>query len=344
MNMRRWLYVFLAGFLLVVVSCGERTEKKGVVVSETSEDLFVAELDKKIKKNPDDASLYAQKGEYLLEEGFVTESLYNFLIAIEIDSTNAQTWSRLGDIYMVMENYLEAENALVRAIRLEPDNEAVLLKLAKYYLIFQNYDDVKVYLTRVLERNSLNAQAYYLWGMYNLELGDTALAVQNYGRALELDHYLYDAYISLALLYQAKGNPIAADYYQNAISVRPNYLPAQYNLAYYYQEYLERIDEAMALYDRILEQDPSYYNALYNKAYIYLVYKQDPQTALDFFRQAAEVAYPKNPDVLYNIGYCLELMGDKKQARNIYREVNQEFPNHMLTMDGLKRVGRFDWQ
>lgn len=331
-------------FVLLFAACKEK--KAGRQESEsplTEFEIALNDINGKIKKDPENSDLYRQKGELLLKNGSVSEALLSLISAVDLDPENVQGWSSLSDVYVVLENYLEAENALIQAIKLDADNEEILLKLSKHYLIFQNYDDVQSNLDRIIAKNPYNAQAAYLYGVLHLEKGDTAKAVQYYTRTLELDHSHYDANVSLALLYATRNNPIAADYYHNAIALRPNYLPALYNLAYYYQEHLGQIEEALAMYDEILNKDPEYYNALFNKGYIYLVYEEDPHTAIEYFRSAAEVAYPKNPDVLYNIGYCLELMGSKREGREIYSNIIAEFPEYTLAMDGLKRLGRYSW-
>jgi len=324
--------------LLLLVSCGERMQPK----STESQDLVLEALNKKIQSNPNDASLYYQRADYLLSNGRIPDALMNFIVSLDIDSTNADTWSKLSDIYMLMDNFMEAENAMIQVLKLRPDDEDALVKLAKYYIIFFNYEDAKAYLDRAFSKNNLNANVYELYGMYYLEQGDTAKAVSSFNRAVEIDDSLFDSYLSLALLYDLRNNPVAIDYYKNAIRVRPNNLNTQYKLAYHLQEKAGRIDEAMAMYDAILEKAPQDYHALYNKGYIYLVYKKDFRTALDYFSQAVEFSDKTTPDALYNMAYCLELLDNKKEARRLYKQVLEVFPNYQLAKEGERRMGRFE--
>jgi len=336
---RFYLYFIVALVLSISVSCGERNHPKN---DTNPQDPTLEALNKKIKTNPNDASLYYQKADYLLSNGNLPDALMNFIVSLDLDSTSIKTWSKLSDVYMLMENYIEAENALIHVLKLDPDNENALLKLAKHYIIFFNYEDAKVYLDKALSKNNLNAQAYELYGTYYLEQGDTARAVGAFNRALEIDDNLYESYLSLALLFDLRNNPVAVDYYKNALRVHPNNLFVQYKLAFYLQEKSGKIDEAMAMYDAMLEKDPQYYYALYNKGYIYLVYKRDPHTALDYFTQAAEVSDKTTPDALYNMGYCLELMDNKKEARRIYKQILEVFSDYKLAIEGQRRVGRFE--
>ncbi|MCL2510495.1 MAG: tetratricopeptide repeat protein [Bacteroidales bacterium] len=326
--------------LILCASCGERGQSKNGDAE--SQDPVLAALNKKIKSSPNNASLYYQKGEHLLNNGSVPEALMNFVASADLDSTNVKTWSKLSDVYMLMENYIDAENAMVQVLKLDPDNEDAMLKLAKYYIIFFNYDDAKNYLDKALFKNNLNAQVYELYGTYYLEQGDTATAIGSFNRAVELDDNLHEAYLNLALLYDLRNNPVAIDYYRNVIRIRPNNLHAQYKLAYYLQEKSGRIDEAMEMYDAMLEKNPQYYHALYNKGYIYLVYKKNPRVAVDYFRQAVEVSDRKTPDALYNVAYCLELLDNKAEARRLYRQILELFHDYPLAIEGQRRVGRFD--
>jgi tetratricopeptide (TPR) repeat protein len=325
--------------LFLAASCGERKSTKGD--NTESQDQALEVLNKKIKANPNDASLYYQKADYLLNNGKLPDALMNFIVSVDLDSTNLNTWSKLSDVYMLMDNYMEAENAMIQALKLKPDDENVLLKLAKYYIIFFNYEDAKTYLDRTLFKNNLNAQAYELYGTYYLEQGDTARAIGSFNRAVEIDDNLFDAYLSLALLYDLRSNPVAIDYYRNAIRVRPNTLHTHYKLAFYLQEKSGKIDDAMEIYNAILDKDPQYYYALYNKGYIYLVYKRDPRTALDYFRQAVEFSDRKTPDALYNMAYCLELLDNKREARQLYKQILEVFHDYELAIEGQRRVGRF---
>ena len=325
--------------MAVLAACGERNQTTN---NTEAQDQVLEALNKRIKNNPNDASLYYQKADYLLNNGNLPDALMNFIVSSDLDPSNINTWSKLSDVYMLMENYIEAENALIQVLKLAPDNEDALLKLAKHYIIFRNYEDAKAFIDRTLSKNNLNAQAYELYGTYYLEQGDTARAVSSFNRAIEIDDNLYESYLALALLYDLRNNPVAIDYYKNAIRVRPNSLPAQYKLAYYLQEKAGKIDEAMEMYNAILEKAPQYYYALYNKGYIYLVYKQDPHTALDYFRQAAEFSDRTTPDALYNMAYCLELLDNKKEARRIYKQILEVFHDYKLAIEGQRRVGRFE--
>jgi tetratricopeptide (TPR) repeat protein len=330
------LTVLFSVFFLI--SCGDQT----AINTSKSQETVLETLNKKIKDNPNDASLYYQRGDYLLNNGSLPDALMNFIMSLEIDSTNVNTWSKISDVYMLMDNYIEAEKSIIQILKLEPDNEDALLKLAKYYTIFFNYQDAKIYLDRLLQKNNLNAQGYELYGIYYLEQGDTTTAVSSFNRALELDENLFDACYALALLYEMRNNPVAMDYYKNAMRIRPNNLHAQYKLAYYMQEKLGKIDEAMDMYDAMLEKDPQYYYALYNKGYIHLVYKNDPRTALDYFQQAVESSDGTTPDALYNMAYCLELLDNKKEARRMYKQILESFHDHQLTIEAQRRVGRFE--
>ena len=336
---RFYLYFIVALVLSISVSCGGGTQPND---NTESQDPTLAALNKKIKSDPNNASLYYQKADYMLNNGNLPEALMNFIVSLDLDSTSINTWSKLSDVYMLMDNYIDAENAMIQVLKLDPDNEDALLKLAKYYIIFRNYEDAKIHLDKTLSKNNLNAQAYELYGTFYLEQGDTAKAVGSFNRAIEIDDTLYESYLALAFLFDLRSNPVAIDYYKNALRIRPNNLFVQYKLAFFLQEKSKKIDEAMTMYDAMLEKDPQYYYALYNKGYIYLVYKRDPRTALDYFTQAAEVSDKTTPEALYNMGYCLELMDNKKEARRIYKQILEVFPDYKLAIEAQRRVGRFE--
>jgi Tfp pilus assembly protein PilF len=199
-------------------------------------------------------------------------------------------------------------------------------------------------LDKILLKNNLNAQAYELYGTtYYLEQGDTVKAISALNRAIEIDDNLYEAYLTLAFLYDLRSNPVAIDYYKNAIRISPNNPYPQFRLAFYLQEKSGKIDEAMEMYDAILEKHPQYYYALYNKGYIYLVYQGSPHTAIDYFRQAAEFSDRTTPEALFNVAYCLELMDNKKEARRMYQQILEVFHDYEPAIKAQRRVGRFEY-
>ena len=73
-------------------------------------------------------------------------------------------------------------------------------------------------------------------GMNYKEIKDTAKAISSMQTAVEQDQTYYSAYIQLGILCAAQKNPLAVQYYKNAMRIQPNSTEAWYDLGKYYQD------------------------------------------------------------------------------------------------------------
>lgn len=333
----KYLYILLA-ITLLCFSCNNETptavDKTG---HEKPMDEALQSINKKIQSDTSNPSLYVERAQYYLQKSQINEALTSLQKAVDIDSLNFIAWDNLADIYLMMGNMLDCEAALFRLQSLDPNNTATFDKLAKYSLIIKDYDESKRYAHKAISLNPKDAQAYYVLGAINVEQGDTGIAIKNLITSTELDPNFYDSQLHLAIIYETRSNPLAAEYYKNAIRIRPNHLPTQYSLGMFYQENLHQLEKALTVYNTILQQDSVYVKAIYNIGYIYLVYSQDPKKALHYFEKAVKFQ-PNYTEALYNAGLCHELMNQKDAAKGYYEESLQINPDFQLAIKQLNSL------
>lgn len=330
------LFVLLATLLSFTTSCGDHA-KRNNGNEEVTEKTEIQLLNDAVIANSKQADPYVARATFYLENAEIERAYEDAMTAILNDSTSGDAYQILAEIYMVSENMTNAEEAISKAIALDPKNPEYLLKAAKFYLVIENYDLTKAYAKRCLDVDRDQSDAYYLLAYAYLEDGDTLKAIRNFERTLDVDQRFFEAYIQLGMIYASKSDPIAANYYEAALKIRPNNLELMYLIGYYYQETVGDFPRAMRSYDKILLADSSYINAWFNKGYINLVYFHKYNRAIRIFDKVLEL----NPDsdvAWYNRGLANEQLENFGDAKRDYDRGLMINPYSDQIIEGLKRI------
>jgi tetratricopeptide (TPR) repeat protein len=327
------LFAVLTFFLM---SCGNGTKETDPNAKLDSLPPELAALTKAIQEKPTMAVLYQQRAQWYLENQLPDNALTDINKAIELDDKVPAYYRTLSDVYFSMGKSQKCRDALNKAIEINVDDTASYLKLAELEFYFQEYKKTFDLLDKTLQLDPENAKAFFIRGMAYKEMGDTAKAVRALQIAVEKDQEYYHAYMQLGLLYAQKHNPLAVDYFNNALNLNPKSIETYYALAMYYQEN-EEYNKAIETYTMLLKIDPKYKFAHFNLGYIHLVYLRVYDVAAKHFTDAINV--DKNyAEAWYNRGYSYELLGDVMKAKSDYQQAIMIKPNYQRAVDGLNRV------
>lgn len=114
----------------------------------------------------------------------------------------------------------------------------------------------------------LDAEGWFEMGLY-LEIAAPDDARDAYRRALELAPGHADAHINLGRLLHEQGELAAAEeQYRAALAVRPESVPASFNLGVVLED-LNRSDEAVGVYERLVKRERGVADAHFNLARLY---------------------------------------------------------------------------
>jgi tetratricopeptide (TPR) repeat protein len=333
-----WRFIFAALICISIFSCGGKNKKTDETKAVVSDSLSpeIAALNAKIKADPENADLYDERAALLTEAGELDEALADIRTALNFDSTKAKYFLTLSDVYFAQGKIKNCKASIEKALKLDPEYADADLKYAELNLYFKDYKTTMEYIAKALEVDKINAKAYFMKGMTYKETGDTAKAVAALQTAVDQDPEYYNAYIQLGLLFSTRKNPLAIDYFNNAIKLNAKSVEARYGLGMYYQE-TEDYDKAIIEYDSILRINPKYKYAHYNLGYIHLVYLKVYSQAVKHFSNAI-ICDPKYAEAYYNRGYCYELMGDVENAKLDYNKAIELKPNYEKPIDGLNRI------
>jgi tetratricopeptide (TPR) repeat protein len=186
---------------------------------------------------------------------------------------------------------------------------------------------------QILAADPNSADAWQLLGLVAYQVGENAIAVECFGRALELRPDLAEAHnnLGLALRGQRKLNE-AVTCYRRAIELQPDFGKAHNNLGDALQEQ-GRLEEALGSYRRALELDPSYAEAHYNLACA-LRQQEKLDDAIQSFRRALQMK-PDYAEAANNLGAALEERGTAEEAVQSYRQALKLKPDYAEALNNL---------
>jgi tetratricopeptide (TPR) repeat protein len=154
--------------------------------------------------------------------------------------------------------------------------------------------------------------------------------------AVQMDADYYNAYIQMGLMAADQGNPLAIQYYKNALEIQPASEEALYNLGMYYQQ---TGDYQMALntYRAILVLDPMDFDAHFNIGAIYTDYLDSAAKGRENFELAIR-DNPADARGYYGRGKTYEAAGDFNAASADYKKALELNPQYTSAALALERM------
>ncbi len=334
--MRLFTFFFLLlGLFLIFQCCNQSIDSN----TESDTDTVVNNIDqlnKLIENNPDNESYIHQRAKFYLEQKNLQKALQDIRKVLLIDSTKSEYYITLGDIYFSMGEVNACSKALDKSIDLDPNYVEGYLKHAELSYILKNYDRSISYANKALKIEPFSDNAYYIRGMTYKELEKKNMAMDDFQSAVEINAENYQAYLQLGLMMSEINNPLAVDYFNNAINIKPNSIEARYGLAMF-QQSNNNAEEAEKLYLQIIDIDSFFVDAYYNLGYLNLVFSDHYNTAIDYFSKAISLQ-PEYPEAYYNLGYSYELSGQFEQARKYYKIATSQRENYQKAIEALNRL------
>ncbi len=331
-------FFFILGPALLWAACGTPTSVP-LPDGTQGQDPFQAALDSinaKIVKDPNRASLYDGRAMLFLSVDSLDQGQRDLERAVKLDSMNVNYHLRLGDLYYRTTQVAKAKDQFERASKIDPSNSSAMLKQAEIQLVLRNYEQSMLLVNDALRQDQHAAHGYFLKGWIHMETGDTALALSSFRTAVEQDAQDYPAYIMLGKISAAKKDPLAAQYYSTAISLRPRSVEAWYNKGMFYQE-SGQDSLALECYDKIKEIDPSNALAWYNSGYVRMEHFGDLAGAKQDFSETIKLE-PGYANAWYNRGLAMERSNQLDSAAANYQMVITMRPDHTLAAEGLDRL------
>jgi tetratricopeptide (TPR) repeat protein len=301
--------------LLSLASCGGDSKKIETKTSDSTETKIPAnlvKLNEQIKGDPNNSDLYHQRAKYYLEARQYNSGINDMLHCLDLDSTKAAYFLTLSDLYFVTNKTSNSKTALEKCIKLDDKNIDAILKLAELYFYVKKNDKSLEYINMALKVDKHNAKAYFMKGMNYKEMKDTTKAISSMQTAVEQDQTYYSAFMQLGILCAAQKNPLAVQYYKNALKIDPSSTETLYDIGKYFQDVNDWAQAAEA-YAMLLKVDAKYKFAYYNLGVINMVGKKDYSAAVSTFSKAIKID-PAYSEAYYGRGVAYQSLKDKKNA------------------------------
>lgn len=340
----RTLLFITTVFSLLLLSCNNTNDAAEVETLNKKADSLSIKLNSpelkavnaELLDNPNDPALYDKRAKVYLALKQLEEAVNDSKRAIRMDSTKAAYYLTLVDVYFSQNNTRLSKDLLETTAKKFPDNIEALLKLAELYFLVQRYQEGIDFVNKALRINDNLAKAYYIKGSIYRESGDTSRAISSLETAVEQDNKYVDAFYDLGIIYAARRNPIALEYYTNVLRIDPFNKNALYARAKLFQD-LGKTEEAIAAYSKILETDKTCDNCYYNLGALYLEVKKDPKKALEQFTRAIEVN-PNYVEAYFARGYTYSKLKDKESAKADYNMCLKIQPNYDAAVNELNNL------
>lgn len=332
-------------FSCLFFSCGNSTE---VTVSK-NENLRADSLSFKLNspelkainaellKDPSNAANYSKRALIYLKLGQLPEATGDAIRSVKIDSLKVEYYLILADIYFAQNKTKLSKETLEMIEKKFPENTEAQLKLAELFFLVQDYQSALDHANKALKVDNGLAQAYFLKGNIYRESGDTAKAISNLITTIEQDNKFVHAFQDLGVIYGARKNPIAFDYYNNALKLNPENTEVKYGIAKLLQD-LGKTDEAITEYEKLAVKEGSCTNCMYNLGVIYLETKKDNKKALEFFTKTI-AADPNYLEAYLARGLTYARMKDKNSAKADYEMCLRIEPNYGPAVKGMNELG-----
>lgn len=335
--------IALSFISFVLFSCNEpnATQNENVAEAEVNSDTLslVQSISNQIRQDPKNPDLYIQRAQAHLSENMFMLALEDVERALSADSAVAAYHALKGEIHYLNKAPEKAVESFETALELDPENTDALLKMAEIKLLLRQYQQCFDLANAALRVNEQLYMAYFIKGYAHFELGDSTLFVSSVQTALELNPEFFDGYTMLGAYYASLGDDIAIDYYNSALDLRPGHPEALYGKAIHLQN-TGRTEEAVEIYQQMIDIDEESLFAWYNQGYILLEVDSQPTAAIPFFEKAVEIN-PNYVDAIYNIGLSYERLNQPQVAVGYYQRALEVDPQYDLAAMGMERlVGR----
>ncbi len=294
------------------------------------------QLNELIRNDSTNKELYHQRARFFLLNNQFENTLSDLNRALLLDNKNQSVFLTLAETYLKMGQSESCNAALLKAVDLDPQNPVPYFRLAELYLLLNDPTTAMIWADRSLAASRLNPDGLFVKGLVFLAQKDTSNAVRNFQFALDQKEAFFEPLMQLGLIYSVQRNELTEQYLGKAIRLFPQEYRARYQLALYLQDN-DRIQDAVAHYDTLIQLIPDNKYVLFNLGYINLVYLGENEKAIQYFDQVI-ANDPNYVDALYNKGRALEELRQYENAREVYQEVLNRETNHALSIEALNRL------
>ena len=117
----------------------------------------------------------------------------------------ARTYSLIAASYQLMNDTVQALDALKEGYNKYPDDNALLESMIQIYMDLNQTDEALTNLEKAIAQDPTKPRYYFAQGALYEKLGNEQKAIETYKKTMEVDPEFFNAYYNLGALYYNKG-------------------------------------------------------------------------------------------------------------------------------------------
>jgi len=232
-------------------------------------EVSISDFDNAIERNPDDANAWRNRGTAKIKLQRYEEAIADLDKAIELDLDDAGAWNNRGVAKINLQRYKEAIADLDKAIELDPDDAGAWNNRGVAKTKLQRYEEAIANLDKAIGLDPDNANYWFSRGAAKLQLQKYEEAIADYDKAIALN-------LDYANAWNKRGKALtrlgqydqALENFNRAIQLDSNDLNHQINRGVLFA-WMGRQEEAIRECDSLLQSHPNDVNALYGLSCCY---------------------------------------------------------------------------
>jgi tetratricopeptide (TPR) repeat protein len=279
-----------------------------------------------VQVNPSLGEARTKLGNVLLRLNRASEAVVQYEQALSLIGPDATTFNNMGNAYKTVGQYEQAKQLYLRAIQLKNDFIDAYRNLARTYQLLGQTDKAISQMEAVVVLKPQNAENWLYLGQLYSTTNQWQQAYSAFKKTLACDANQVWAYIGLANLYlDRKDYTSSLDLFDQAISIQSDNVEAWFGEALSLH-YLDRTDEEIGAYLKVLAIDPAQAGALQNLGNAYLKQKK-LELAVSCYQKALAIE-PGNVGLLCNLGAVYANLKQYEKAIEAYKKVIALKPNN----------------
>ena len=327
-------------FCILFASCQQSFDDKNLNSDNLAEDSLslihkIDSISDLILYDTLNADLYFDRAALYMKKQALGMGASDLKRAVQLDSTNAKYWLKLGILHYAMQESRSAKDCWEYCSTLDAGNLDCRVNLAEMYLAVGELKKGQKRLNEILDADPKNSTALFLTGNYALMEEDTIKAMKYIQAAINEDQTLFNAYDQMGVLYSSKGDLLALDYFNAALRLQPYRYDVHYKVGMFYQS-LQALDEAFQAYERAIALKSDHKTSLHNIAVIE-VFRKNYNSAINYFTQAI-IADNSYVEAYFGRAYCYELIGDLVKSESDYRTSLMLDAKYLPSRQGMDRI------
>ena len=344
MSLKRTKYLsqlVVIALVILVSACGGSSkngnQKANTVKDTTALGKLIAAVSLKIGEDPKNAEFYNQRAKLHLQRKDVGNALLDLDKALSIDTTKADYFLTLADAHFAASKVSKSKSALEKCLSLDPKNKDAHQKLAELYFYATQYKEALAQIDEVIKIDINSSPAYFFRGMCYRDMGDTTKAISSFQTATEQNPNDYNSYLQIAMIYHAKNNKLAIQYYDAAIRSNPKVADIYYDRGLFYQDIAGDYDKAIQDYTSCLEINPKDLRAHFASGFVHYEYLEIYDVAIKHYTDALNID-PNYAEASFNRGLCYESLGNIAAAATDYNQALSVRKDYKAAKEALQRV------